>query len=124
MASNVRGFLAKIRKRRRWSGYLGASVAPDSNIGATSDEEIVYLSNLPFRRNNADGLTTSGVDISMWTGGEYQHPLADKWGIRTGADLAWNEHAGSKFDETNLSVHAGLQWLIDRHTEPPLSGSI
>ena len=55
--------------------YLGAAVAPDTNIGGTSDERIIYIRGLPFRRD-AEDLTTSGVGISVWTGGEYQYPLS------------------------------------------------
>ncbi len=117
VASNVRGFLAQIRKRRRWSAYLGASVASDTNIGAASDEEIVYIFDLPFRRNAPDELTTSGVGVSLWAGGEYQQPLGEKWRMRTGADLARREYAGSGFDETILSVHAGPRWLLDGRTD-------
>ena len=33
VAANVRRFLSRIRARRGWSMYLGAAVAPDTNIG-------------------------------------------------------------------------------------------
>ena len=39
VATNVRRFLLQMRARRRWSTYLGLSVAPDTNIGAASDED-------------------------------------------------------------------------------------
>ena len=62
---NVRLFLNQIRARRRWDMHLGAAIAPDSNIGGTSDEEIIYIGGRPFRRD-AQGLTTSGVGLSVW----------------------------------------------------------
>ena len=37
--------------------------------------------------------------------------------MRTGAALARREYAGSEFDETILSVHAGPRWLLDGHTD-------
>ena len=117
VAANVQRFLAAIRARRRWTMYLGASVAPDSNIGGGSDEEIIYIFNLPFRRDDAQELTTSGIGASIWTGGEYQYPLGERWRLRTGADLAWKEHSGREFDDVNLSVHAGPRWLVSRRTE-------
>ena len=97
--ANVRRYLVQIRARRRWTMYAGASLAPDSNIGAASDDEIIYIFDLPFRRNEEE-LTTSGVGLSVWAGGEYQHPLGDRMRLRMGGDLSRREHAGREFDET------------------------
>ena len=116
VVANVRRYLAQIRERRGWSMYAGAAIAPDSNIGGTSDEEIIYIFDLPFRRT-ADDLTTSGIGLSVWTGGEYQHPYGDRLRLRMGGDLSRREHAGSRFDETWGSVHAGPRWLAGRRAE-------
>ena len=124
VAANVQRFLAQIRARRRWTAYLGASFAPDTNIGATSDEEIIYILGLPFVRDNADKLVTSGVGASLWTGGEYEHPLGDRVRMRAGVDASRNEYAGGRFDQTYLSVHAGPRWLIDRRTEASVLASV
>ena len=120
--ANVQHFLSEIRARRRWVGYLGASVAPDTNIGAASDEEIIYILGLPFRRDNADELTTSGVGVSVWTGGEYQHPVSERLRLRAGVDVARREYASSEFDDTNLAFHLGPRWLADRRTDLSLLG--
>ena len=69
VAANVQRFLAEIRARRRWTMYLGGAMSPDSNIGGGSDERIIYINDLPFRRD-AEELTTSGIGVSVWTGGE------------------------------------------------------
>ena len=70
-----------IRARKRWSLRLGATaLAPpnDTNIGAGSDERIIYINtvagqpHLPFRRDQEE-LTTSGIGVSAWLGGEYQY---------------------------------------------------
>ena len=78
VALNVNRFLSVMRARKRWSLRLGAAVAPDTNIGAGSDERIVYIpfagQLLPFRRDQEE-LTTSGIGVSAWLGGEYQYPL-------------------------------------------------
>ena len=53
VALNVNRFLSVMRARKRWSLRLGAAVAPDTNIGAGSDERIVYSpapSSYPLRR--------------------------------------------------------------------------
>ena len=122
--ANVQRFLSQIRARKRWTAYLGASLAPDTNIGAASDEEIIYILGLPFRRDNADELTTSGVGVTVWTGAEYQHPLGNRLRLRAGVDASRREYAGGRFDETNLSVQAGPRWLVDRRTETSVLGSV
>ena len=122
VVANVQRFLAEIRARRRWTMYLGAAMSPDSNIGGASDEQIIYINDLPFRRD-AEELTTSGIGVSVWTGGEYQHPLGDRLRLRLGGDLSRQDYGGSKFDQTSVSVHAGPRWLVDRDTEVSLVGT-
>ena len=122
VVANVQRFLAEIRARRRWTMYLGAAVSPDSNIGGASDEQIIYINDLPFRRD-AEELTTSGIGVSVWSGGEYQYPLGDRLRLRLGGDLSRQDYGGSKFDQTSASVHAGPRWLVDRDTEVSLVGT-
>ena len=122
VVANVQRFLAEIRARRRWTMYLGAAMSPDSNIGGTSDERIIYINDLPFRRD-AEELTTSGIGVSVWTGGEYQYPLGDRLRLRLGGDLSRQDYGGSNFDQTTASVHAGPRWLVDRDTEVSLVGN-
>ena len=119
VVANVQRFLAEIRARRRWTMYLGAAMSPDSNIGGASDEQIIYINDLPFRRD-AEELTTSGIGVSVWTGGEYQHPLGDRLRLRLGGDLSRQDYGGSRFDQTFASAHAGPRWLVDRDTEMSL----
>ena len=102
--------------------YFGAALAPDTNIGGSSDEEIIYIFDLPFRRD-ATELTTSGVGVSVWTGGEYQHPLGDRLRLRMGGDTGGQEYAGSKFDQVYLSVHVGPRWLLGENSEISLIGN-
>ena len=95
VVANVQRFLAEIRARRRWTMYLGAAMSPDSNIGGASDEQIIYINDLPFRRD-AEELTTSGIGVSVWTGGEYQHPLGDRLRLRLGGDLSRQDYGGKQ----------------------------
>ena len=122
VVANVQRFLAEIRARRRWTMYLGAAMSPDSNIGGASDEQIIYINDLPFRRD-AEELTTSGIGVSVWTGGEYQYPLGDRLRLRLGGDVSRQDYGGSKFDQTSVSVHAGPRWLVDKDTEVSLVGT-
>ena len=116
--ANIQNFLTQIRVRRRWSMYFGTAVAPSTNIGRTSNAEVIYIgaNDLPFRRD-ADGLTTSGVGLSAWAGGEYQHPMGERLRLRLGSDAARQEHSGKEFDQIFLSGHAGPRWLAARDTE-------
>ena len=127
VALNVNRFLNIMRARKRWSLRLGAALAPDSNIGAGSDERIVYIHGLPFRRNQEE-LTESGIGISAWLGGEYQYPLGDhgtgsgasRWRLRAGGDFSRREYRASEFDRMTVAGHVGPRWLVGRASEVSL----
>ncbi len=123
VALNVNRFLNQIRARKRWSLRVGASLLPDTNIGAGSDERIIYIDfagqRLPFRRNE-EKLTTSGIGISAWLGGEYQYPLGPQWRLRGGGDVSRREYRASEFDRLTVSGHIGPRWLIGRGSEASL----
>ena len=127
VALNVNRFLNRIRARKRWSLRLGMALAPDTNIGAGSDERIIYIQGLPFRRNQEE-LTTSGIGVSAWLGGEYQYPLGDpgtgsgasSWRLRAGGDISRREYRESRFDQMTVAGHVGPRWLIGRTSEASL----
>ena len=119
VAATIHRYLAEMRARRRWTAYAGLSIAPDSNLGAASESETIYIYDLPFRRHGDVG-ATSGVGAILWGGGEYQYPLGDRLGLRAGADVAQREYAGADFDQTFVSLHAGPRWLVDADTEGSL----
>ena len=122
VAKNVNRFLSQIRARKRWSVRLGMALAPDSNIGAGSEERIIWIQGLPFRRDQ-EALTSSGVGISLWAGGEYQYPLKDSWRLRAGADISRREYPSDEFDRMFLSGHLGPRWLAGRASEASLLAS-
>ena len=123
VVTNVRRFLVEIRARRRWSLRGGIALAPDTNIGATSEERIIYIGGLPFERD-AEELSTSGVGLSAWLSGEYQYPLSDRSRLRAGADASRREYAGSRFDHTLASVHGGPRWLVGANAEASLLANV
>ena len=96
--------------------YAGASLAPDSNILGSSDTEVIEIKGLPFRRDE-ESLATSGIGISAWAGGEYQHPLAERLRLRVGADVALQQFEGSEFDQLFLAGRAGPRWLVSENTD-------
>ena len=116
VVANVRRFLFRIRARRRWNMHLGFALAPDTNIGGTSNERIIYIFGLPFRRD-AESLTTSGVGLSIWGGGEYQHPLGDRVRLRLGMNASRREYSGGRFDRMLVSWHVGPRVFVSRTTE-------
>ena len=104
VVANVRSFPSlRSGARRRWTLRGGFSLAPDTNIGATSEERIIYISGLPFVRD-AEELSTSGIGLSAWLSGEYQYPWGDRRRLRAGADVSRRDYAGSSFDQTFVSV--------------------
>ena len=123
VALNVNRFLAQIRARKRWSLRVGAAMLPDTNIGAGSDERIIYIDfagqRLPFLRNEEE-LTTSGIGLSAWLGGEYQYPLAREWRLRAGGDISRREYRESRFDRMTVAGHVGPRWLIGGRSEASL----
>ena len=122
VVANVRRFLSVIRARRRWNLHLGFAVAPDTNIGGTSNERIIYIFGLPFRRD-AESLTTSGVGLSVWGGGEYEHPLGERVRLRLGMDASRREYSGGRFDRMLVSWHAGPRVFVSRTTEFSVLGN-
>ena len=116
VAANVQHFLDEIRSRGRWSYHAGFAIAPDTNIGAGSDERTITIFGLPFERD-AEELTSSGVGLALWGGAEYQQPLSDNTRLRAGAKFSRRDHSGSQFDEASVAVHLGPRVLIDPRTE-------
>ena len=120
VAANIHAFLNVMQARKRWTGYFGAAFAPDSNLNAASESEIVYIDTvfgrLPFQREGDFG-AQSGFGVSVWGGGEYQQPLSERLRLRVGADLAVREYPRSDFDQTFLAAHVGPRWLASPITE-------
>ena len=123
VVANIQRFLTEIRARKRWTMYLGIAAAPSTNIGRTSNAEVININDLPFRRD-ASELTTSGVGVSAWAGGEYQYPIGDRLRLRLGGDAARQEYSGSKFDQIFLSGHAGPRWLANQNTDISLLANV
>ena len=126
VAANIHAFLAEMRARRRWSINAGFALAPDSNIGAGSEERTIFIpvfgQPLPFERD-AEELTSSGIGVSVWGGAEYQVPIGERLRLRAGGDAARREYSGSKFDQLFLGTHLGPRWLVDQNTEGSLMAS-
>ena len=123
VVSNVQRFLRIMRARRRWQARFGLAVAPDSNVNAASGTRRIWLDTpfgrLPFRRQG-DIEPKSGLGVSVWGGGEYQHPLADRLRLRLGTDAWAREYKGRAFDRHTASAYLGPRWLATERTEASL----
>ena len=115
VVANVRRFLLEIEGRGRWSYRLGAALAPDSNIGGSSDERTIYIFNLPFERDVQE-LTTSGIGASIWGGAEYQQRLNGRLRLRAGAEFARREYERSQFDQLFVGTRLGPRFQVDENT--------
>ena len=122
MVANINRFLRIMRARRRWSAHFGFSLAPDTNIGAVSDSEVIYIYDLPFRRNNFEG-ENSGLGFVFWGGWEYQYPLAQRQRLRLGTDISIREYTNDEYDQMTISLHAGPRWWLTPNTEMSLLAS-
>ena len=122
VVANVTKFLRVMRARRRWNGYFGFSLAPDTNINAASDAQFIYIRGLPFRRA-AQVVASSDIGVVGWGGAEYQYPLAERWRLRAGFDVNHREYKGGQFDQTFVQGHVGPRWFLSQTTEMSLLAS-
>ena len=126
VALNVNRFLAQIRARKRWSVRVGMALAPDTNLGAGSDDRTIYIDvfgqRLPFTYQGDS--PKSGIGIAAWAGGEYQHPLSPAWRLRAGGDISRRQYREREFDRMTVAAHVGPRWLIGRGTEASLLASV
>ena len=127
VAANIHRFLAIMQARKRLTGYFGLAVAPDSNLNAASESEIIYIDTvfgrLPFTREGDFG-AESGFGLSVWGGGEYQRPLSERLRLRVGSDVAVREYPGGDFDQHFLAAHVGPRWLASPITEISLLATV
>ena len=125
VVANVQIFLDSIRARRRWSTYLGVALLPSTNIGRDPHENtritVPGLPDLPFR---PDETRKSGVGISVWAGGQYHYPLAERVRLLLGGAATLQQYPGKEFDQKSLSGHVGPSWLVGRNTEINLLANV
>ena len=127
VVANIIRFLRIMRARRRWEAHFGAALAPDSNLNAASGERTIFLDTpfgrLPFTLDDPSK-PESGLGVSIWGGGEYQHPLTDRLRLRSGANASIREYKGGDFDRHFLSAHIGPRRLIGPGTEASLLATV
>ena len=127
VVANIQRFLGTIRSRRRWEAWFGLGIARDDNVNTESGERTVwldtFLGRFPFVRGG-DVSPKSSTGLSIWGGGEYEHPLNERLHLRLGANVTAREHRGSEFDRHSASVYGGPQWRVGARTEISLLGTV
>ena len=121
VVTKINRFLNLIRKRRRWSGFFGFVLAPDSNLNVASDADTIRILRWSFERDADEG-PNSGTGAVILGGGEYQHPISERLRLRVGAEIAQRDYEGKELDQTLLSVHVGPLWLSQANSEFSLLG--
>ena len=127
VVANIQRFLRTIRGRRRWDARFGLALAPDSNLNTASGSRRIWLDTpfgrLPFTRQG-DIAPKSGLGLSIWGGGEYQHPLGPRLRLRAGTDASVREYKGGLFDRYSTAAYLGPRWLVDARTEASLLATV
>ena len=128
VVANIRTFLTSIRQRRRWSGYFGMALAPDTNITGSATDDTVYIADPFFGSGQLlpadyDPDLRSGLGLRVWGGGEYEHPLSPRVRLRAGGGVSRTEYEGREFDSTSLFAHGGPRWLASGRTDMSLLAS-
>ncbi len=108
--ANVDTYLASIALQRRWQYRFSVAVAPDTNVNGGTGVRQVTIYGLPFELSS-DARGTSGVGLTLDTGGEWSPFLTNDIKARIGADMHRNEYSGGQFDDMTLSAFAGPEWL-------------
>ncbi|GHF26480.1 hypothetical protein GCM10017044_21810 [Kordiimonas sediminis] len=105
--TNVRGFLAVIYTRKKWSLNVSFSAAPDTNINTATASERVTLYGLPFDLSD-DAKRSSGVGITGDVSAGYRFDLRQGLAVDVGGAARHTEYLNSSsFDQTYLRAHMG-----------------
>lgn len=115
VVKNIERYLDAI-KERRWSASFSFAIAPDSNINTASNEEIVYLFDLPFVLDSPQ-YEESGVGLYVSGQGEYQFPINDRTRLRLGASFRRTEYQGSGLDNMNVTLRLGPRYFVNPVTD-------
>ena len=81
MIANIRRFLEEMRARRRWSGWFGATLAPDSNVNAASDSDVIHIggaappAGLPYRSSSFPPVAIHPVFIVVFCVSSESFPI-------------------------------------------------
>ena len=117
---NVRRFIQICRARKRASGTLSLSLAPDTNVNTSTSAQTVDIFGLPFQLDD-QARAKSGIGVVGTLTSEIQRPLPHPkwfpWGatrLRVGGLVYRREYSGGEFDDHNYGIYAGPRFLSNR----------
>ena len=108
--TNIDHYLGAIAALKRWQYRFSLAVAPDTNVNGGTSVHQVTIYGLPFELSS-DARGTSGVGLTLDTGGEWSPFVSDSLKARVGGDLHRSEYSGGQFDDMTVSAFAGPEWL-------------
>lgn len=111
--ANVRRFLDRIRRERRWTYDLTLGIAPDTNINAGSSSSETVLFGLPFQLGS-DARRKSGVGVVVGGAAEFSPRISDRLQWTFAVDARRRDYSGSSFDDTIVSASSGPQWTGEK----------
>ena len=109
--ATIERYRREIRQRRRWSLSLRATAVGNTNINVAPTIEQIELFGLPFELDE-DAQPESGFGIFTQIGGEYRHPIRDRFHLRLGGHAQHTYYGDRRFNDTLLAGHLGPRWLI------------
>ena len=114
---NVRNYIQVCRARKRVSGSLSLSLAPDTNVNTSTSAQTVDIFGLPFQLDD-QARATSGIGVVGTFGTEIQKPIPKfKWfpgsaaRFRVGGSVYRRDYSGSEFDDSNYGIYAGPRFI-------------
>ena len=119
-ATRIRGFVQVIRARKRASGSLNVSLAPDTNVNTATSSETIDILGLPFQLDD-EARARSGIGVVGTLGVVYQRPIPTlKWlpgsvaRLRVGGQMYRRDYSGGDFDDSSYSIFAGPRFIGNR----------
>lgn len=109
--ANIDQFLGAINRLREWTLDFSVALAPDTNQNAATAAAQVDIFGLPFTLD-PNARRQSGVGAAGDIEVEWSPLLSDTMKGRFGLDASRMEYSGGHFDDMQLSVYAGPQFLF------------
>ena len=106
LENNIRNFINRIDRRRRWQlgGYL--TLAPSTNFNRGSAHDTVDLNGLTANIDDT-GKQKSGIGVLAGINAGYRIPLTKAFDLMTGISGTVRDYKGATFDDWNTSVYFG-----------------
>jgi tetratricopeptide (TPR) repeat protein len=109
--ANIDQFLGAINRLREWTVDFSVALAPDTNQNAATAAAQVDIFGLPFTLD-PNARRQSGVGAAGEIQAEWSPLLSDTVKGRFGVDASRLEYSGGDFDDMQVSLYAGPQFLF------------